>query len=67
MHNPVDTSPLVAVFSLPPYHTKALKNIDYVVNPSPLDTELPRALIKQEEILLFFTVDAEKPAAKLPQ
>ena len=52
----VDSSPLVAILGLSPDDAKALKDIDDIVNPSALHPQLPCALIKEKQILLFFAI-----------
>ena len=61
----IDSPPLVAILGLSSDHAKALKDIDYVINSTSLNAELTGALIKEEQILLFLTVDAQKSAAEL--
>jgi len=60
MNNFVDASPLVWVLGLPSYHAKTFENIDDIVDPSPLHSQLFRALVKQKEILLLFAINAQK-------
>jgi hypothetical protein len=52
---------------LPSYNTETLQNIYDVIDASSLDPQLFGALIEQEEIFLFFTVDAKEPSAKFTQ
>lgn len=67
MYNPINASPLIRILRLPSDNTEALQNIDNIVDASPLDAELPGALIEQEQILLLFPVDAKESSAKFTQ
>ena len=58
MHDPIDASPKVRIFSLPPDDTKAFKDIDNVVDAPPLYSKFPGALVKEKHILFLSTVYA---------
>jgi len=60
MNNFVDASPLVGVLGLPPDHAETFENVDDIVDPSPLYSQLSRALVEQKEILLLFAINAQK-------
>jgi hypothetical protein len=65
--NPVDSSPLVAILGLSSDHAERFKDVNDIINPSSLHAELSCALIKEEQIFLFFAVDAKETSAKLTQ
>ena len=67
VYNAVDSPPLVAILGLPPDDAEALKDINDIVNPSALYPQLSGALIKEQQILLFFAIYAQKSAAELSQ
>ena len=56
VYNTVDAPPLVAILGLSPDDAETFKDIDDIVNPSALDPQLPCALIKKKQILLFFAI-----------
>ena len=58
MHDPIDASPKVRIFSLTPDYTKAFKDIDNVVDAPPLYSKLSGALVKKKHILFLSTVYA---------
>ena len=67
MDDPVDALPAITVLGLPPDHTEALQDVDYIVDTPSLNTQLLRALVKQKQIFVLFPVDAEKSPAKFAQ
>ena len=67
MDNPVDASPLVGILSLSSDHTEWFQYVDDIIYSSSLDSEFLGALIEQEQIFLFFPVDAQEPTAQFAQ
>lgn len=59
--------PLIGILRLSSYHVETLKDIDYVVYPSPLYGEFSCALIQEQQALSLPSIDEQKPPAQLSQ
>ena len=51
------STPLVTVFGLSSYDAEALKDIDYVINTPSFYSEFSSALIKQQKVFLWLSVN----------
>jgi hypothetical protein len=65
--DPVNALPVVFVLRSAADHTKAFKNVDDVVDASPLNPELFSALVQVKHAFAFNAVIVQEPAAEFAQ
>ena len=63
----VNASPLVTVFSLPPYDTKAFENVYDIIDSSPLYTKLFGARVQKKHTFAFNTIVLKEATAKFTE
>jgi len=65
--NFVNPTPLVLILSAPLDHTKALQDVDDVVDATALDAKLPRALVQVEQTALRCAIQEQESTAKFTE